>query len=62
MLSGCRLRIGLHTDECELVDEEATDLAVPIGARIAEASLGCSLAVYRAERAVRARVFLLSAR
>jgi hypothetical protein len=38
MLSGCRLRIGLHTDECELVDGKATDIAVHIGARIAEAA------------------------
>jgi class 3 adenylate cyclase len=35
---GLRLRIGLHTGECELVDGKVTGIAVHIGARIAGAA------------------------
>jgi len=37
---GLEIRAGLHTGECELMGTKPTGLAVPIGARVAEAAQG----------------------
>ncbi len=35
---GLELRIGLHTGECERHDGKLTGIAVPVGARVADAA------------------------
>jgi class 3 adenylate cyclase len=35
---GLELRAGLHTGECELIDDKVTGIAVSIGARVADAA------------------------
>lgn len=47
---GLEIRVGLHTDECERIDEKLGGIAVNIGARVAGEAAGGEVLVSRTVR------------